>query len=166
MEAKLIVRLTEAVQFDFMLFHAYSKFSGFLTNVLGCAIAFMGVILYAMNRTDGLHLLRYLLAALLFLSYHPILLKLRAGRYIRSLPEAALTIEYVFAETGVTERKAHICRLYPWEEIQRAVVTPKTIGLYYGTDEAMILPKEDFGDQFAAVMRLISSHVGRSAAAP
>lgn len=43
---KITVHMTKEALFDFLLFHAYSKFSGFLVNILGLAVAFMGIILY------------------------------------------------------------------------------------------------------------------------
>ena len=50
MEEKIFVQMTEKVLFDFMLFHTYSKFAGFLSNVLGMAVEFIGIILTIMNK--------------------------------------------------------------------------------------------------------------------
>ena len=50
MEEKIFVQMTEKALFDFMLFHTYSKFAGFLSNVLGMAVAFIGIILTIMNK--------------------------------------------------------------------------------------------------------------------
>ena len=48
--------------------------------------------------------------------------------------------------------------------MERAVVAPKTIGIYYGKDEAMILPKKDFGDEFLPIYQMIVRHleIGRA----
>ena len=45
---------------------------------------------------------------------------------------------------------------------RRAVVTPKTIGIYYAPECAMILPKEDFGDQFVPIFTTIATQLGQS----
>ena len=55
------------------------------------------------------------------------------------LRSATRTRPFSRVECGGKERS------YQWEEIGRAVVTPKTIGIYYGKEQAMILPKQDFG---------------------
>ena len=34
-ENKMMVNMTKEALYDFLLFHAYSKFSGFLVNILG-----------------------------------------------------------------------------------------------------------------------------------
>ena len=43
-EEKITVRMTDTYLFDFTLYHTYSKLTGFLTNILVAAIAFMGKI--------------------------------------------------------------------------------------------------------------------------
>lgn len=42
------------------------------------------------------------------------------------------------------------------------MVTPKTIGIYYGKDNAMIIPKVDFGDQFVPIFTIIATQLGQS----
>lgn len=45
---KITVNMTKEALFDFLLFHAYSKLGGFLVNVLGLAVAFMGIFLLSL----------------------------------------------------------------------------------------------------------------------
>lgn len=61
--------MTKEALFDFLLFHAYSKLGGFLVNVLGLAVAFMGIFLYVSGNTTGLGASCYLGASVLFLAY-------------------------------------------------------------------------------------------------
>ena len=55
-DEKITVHMTKEALFDFLLFHAYSKFTGFLVNILGLAVAFMGIILYVTDRTGTVNL--------------------------------------------------------------------------------------------------------------
>lgn len=71
MEEKIFVQMTEKALFDFMLFHTYSKFAGFLSNVLGMAVAFIGIILTIMNKATIGQLVLYLVAAAIFVSFTP-----------------------------------------------------------------------------------------------
>lgn len=71
MEEKITVNMTADYLFDFTLYHTYSKFAGFLTNVLGLAIAFMGIIMMVMGKIHGVQLVVYLLAAAAFIAYTP-----------------------------------------------------------------------------------------------
>ena len=53
-ENKMMVNMTKEALYDFLLFHAYSKFSGFLVNILGLAVAFMGIFSYTTGRVSGI----------------------------------------------------------------------------------------------------------------
>ena len=53
MKEKITVKMTDKYLFDFTLYHTYSKFAGFLTNVLGAAIAFMGIIMWIMGKAKA-----------------------------------------------------------------------------------------------------------------
>lgn len=159
---QMTVRMTKEFLYDFLLFHAYSKFSGFLINILGLAVAFMGIILYVRGKTGTFGLLCYAVAAFLFLASTPIQLKLRAKKQVEVNEEYCNPVEYTFSEEGIGVSYADKERFHKWEEIERAVVTPKTIGIYYEKDWAMILPKQDFGEQFVPIFQMIAVQLGQS----
>ena len=62
-EEKITVRMTDTYLFDFTLYHTYSKLAGFLTNILGAAIAFMGIIMLVMGKIKLVQIIFYLVAA-------------------------------------------------------------------------------------------------------
>lgn len=62
-EEKIAVRMTDTYLFDFTLYHTYSKLAGFLTNILGAAIAFMGIIMLVMGKIKPVQIIFYLVAA-------------------------------------------------------------------------------------------------------
>lgn len=158
---KITVRMTKEALYDFLLFHAYSKFSGFLINILGLAIAFIGVFSYVTGRTGTAGAAFYLAASFAFLGSTPFQLKLRARKQVEVNSEYCNPAEYTFSEEeGITVRCSDIERNYPWGEIERAVVTPKTIGIYYEKEKALIIPKQDFGEQFAEIFQMIARHLG------
>lgn len=157
---KITVHMTKEALYDFLLFHAYSKFSGFLVNILGLAIAFMGIIMYVTGKTEALSVVFYLVAAVAFLGYTPMVLKRRAKQQVRVNEEYCNPVDYTFSEDGITTEWKDVNRTYTWQQIRRAVVTPKTIGIYYEEESALIIPKEDFGDQFAPVFRRIAMNLG------
>lgn len=160
---KMTVKMTKEALYDFLLFHAYSKFSGFLVNILGLAVAFMGVILYVTGKAGTVNLIIYLVAAFLFLGYTPIQLKMRAKKQVEVNPEYANPVEYTFSEEeGITVKWEGEEKQFAWTDIERAVVTPKTIGVYYEKDKALILPKWDFGDQFLPIFQMIARHLGKN----
>lgn len=159
---KITVHMTKEALFDFLLFHAYSKFSGFLVNILGMAVAFMGILLYVSGKTGTVNLCFYLAAAFLFLGYTPLQLKRRAAGQMKMNPQYIEAVDYTFSEKGILMELGDVQELYPWNKIQKAVVTPKTIGIYYEPDRALILPKQDFGEQFMGIFQMIAGNLGAS----
>lgn len=155
--------MTKEALYDFLLFHAYSKFSGFLINILGLAVAFSGIFMYISGKTGAVGVVLYLAAALIFLGNMPVQLKYRAKKQVEVNQEYCNPVEYTFSdEEGITVEYAGNLYRYTWEEIERAVVTPKTIGIYYGKERALIIPKQDFGAQFTDIFRMIAKHLGRN----
>lgn len=160
---KITVQITKETLYDFLLYHAYSKFSGFMANILGFAIIFLGVFSYVSGRTGRVGLICYIVAAVLFIAYTPILLKRRAKTQVQTNPEYNQPVEYIFSEEeGITARWEGGDRHIDWMQMERAVVAPKTIGIYYGKDEAMILPKKDFGDEFLPIYQMIVRHLAEN----
>lgn len=158
MEEKITVTMTAEALYDFTLYHTYSKFSGFLVNVLGWAVGFMGIILVVTKKSPVVSLVFYVLAAAAFLCFTPLQLRMRAKKQIRLDPEFKGETHYTFSENGITVRHDGRENAYSWEQVKKVVAAPKTIGFYYDTDRAFIIPKEDFKDRFVPVMKLAVEH--------
>lgn len=163
--SKITVHMTREALYDFLLYHAYSKFSGFMVNILGFAVIFLGVFSYATGRTNAVGVVFYLIAAVLFIGYTPMQLKMRAKKQVELNPEYKEPVEYIFSEEeGIIARWESGERHVSWSDVERAVVAPKTIGVYYGKDQALIFPKQDFGDQFLTIYQMIVRHLAENSA--
>ena len=162
MEEKIFVQMTEKVLFDFMLFHTYSKFAGFLSNVLGMAVAFIGIILTIMNKATIGQLVLYLVAAAIFVSFTPIQLKMRAKKQMQTNAEYKEGCSYLFRKENLTRVQGECETVFEWNQIEKVVSTPKTIGFYYGPDKALIVPKECFENRFVQIMQIVMQNVDMS----
>lgn len=160
MEERITVQMTEQYLFDFTLYHTYSKFSGFLTNILGLAIAFMGIIMFIAGKTELSRVSFYLLAAAIFIGYTPVLLRYRAKNQVKLIERYCVSNELLFNEEGISVSYAENEEKYAWEQIQKVVTTPKTIGFYYEEEQAIIVPKVDFGDKFVPIMTMTAQKLG------
>lgn len=80
---------------------------------------------------------------------------------MKTNPEYKDPKEYIFSEAdGIVVAQNGKNTKYSWDQIQRTVTTPKTIGIYYGRDLAFIIPKESFGDRFVPIMQMVVRHIG------
>lgn len=157
---KIRVQMTRELLFDFLLYHTYSKASGFLVNMLGLGVAAVGGVMQAMGQIETGQLALYLLAAAAFLLYTPLLLRHRAKTQMQVNSEYRDPRDYVFSDKGICVVQNGEETLYDWSRIERTVTTPKTIGIYYGKDQAFIIPKTAFGDRFVPVMQMVVQHIG------
>lgn len=161
MEEKIEVQMTEDMLYDFMLFHTYSKFAGFLANILGMAVIFMGIIMFATGKNTAWQLVFYIVAGIAFLGFTPLQLKFRARKQLKINPEYREICTYLFGEDGITAIRDGKTKVYEWASIQKIVATPKTIGYYYDENQVIIIPKHAYGKRFTAVMNIVMAHVPR-----
>lgn len=133
-EEKITVRMTDTYLFDFTLYHTYSKLAGFLTNIL--------------------------VAAVVFIVYTPLLLKYRSKKQVKEIERYHVPNEMTFNDEGIQVEFADKKETYEWEQIQKVVTTPKTIGFYYETEKALIVSKPDFGDKFVPILTLVTKKLG------
>lgn len=133
-EEKITVRMTDTYLFDFTLYHTYSKLAGFLTNIL--------------------------VAAVVFIVYTPLFLKYRSKKQVKRIERYHVPNEMTFNDEGIQVEFADKKETYEWEQIQKVVTTPKTIGFYYETEKALIVPKPDFGDKFVPILTLATKKLG------
>lgn len=159
-EEKITVRMTDTYLFDFTLYHTYSKLAGFLTNILVAAIAFMGIIMLVMGKIKPVQIIFYLVAAVVFIVYTPLLLKYRSKKQVKRIERYHVPNEMTFNDEGIQVEFADKKETYEWEQIQKVVTTPKTIGFYYETEKTLIVPKPDFGDKFVPILTLATKKLG------
>ena len=160
MEEKITVTMTPVFLYDFLLYHTYSKLSGFLTNVLGMAVGFMGIIMLIMGRIQPYQLIFYLVAAVIFVAYTPLLIRHRAKKQVEQIERYRQPGTVTFSpEEGITFAYADKEEKYAWDSLIRVVTTPKTMGFYYGENDALIIPKQDFKDRFVPIMTMVTQHM-------
>lgn len=154
------VAMQEEFLFDFFLYHAYSKFQGFLTNILGFAIFILGAYSYWAGTVDGMGCGFFIAASILFIAATPIQLKLKARRAMQE-ESCARPVTYEFTDGKGILATAEDSRFYAWEDVRRAAVAPKTIILYLEGEKALVFPKAAFGEKFGKIYQMIAVNLAR-----
>lgn len=159
-EQKMYVQMTPELLYDFTLYHTYSTFSGFMTIILAFAVAFIGLIRVFSGQAETHMIAFYGIAAFLFLAYTPLTLKLRSKSQVRNIEKYRERAEYIFDPArGITMNYADKSEFIPWEKCIKVVSSPKNMGIYYGKNEALILPKAQFGNDFTEIMTVVMANV-------
>lgn len=160
MNQTISVKITRETLFDFLLYHTYSKLSGFLINVLGLAVFILGGLQLAMDKIEMYQFFFYFIASFIFLAYTPLQLNHRAKVQVNTNPEYKYEKEFTFSNDGISISNGENVKTYAWNQITHTVTTPKTIGFYYGENDALIIPKYSFGEKFVPIMQMTIKNMG------
>ena len=157
MAVKFDVKMTRNAMFDFMLYTSYTSFSGISGVVLGGAGAFLAVQKIASG--DFTAAVPFLLVAIFFLIGNPFNMWTRAAEQVLKTPMFQKPITYEMTEEGVVISQDDQEVLNEWVNFQKAISTNKSLILYVTKVRAIILPKESLGEQYAAAVQMISTHM-------
>lgn len=153
------VKMKAAYIYDLLLFHMYSKFSGFLINLLGLTVLIIGGLRLGKGDLTLMQTAFYVVGGFFILAYTPYTLKRQSKKMIQA-EKYQNELVYSFNEAGIHEKiDEERATEYNWDQIIKAIATPKTISFYISETEALIIPKECFGDAFGPIMNLVVKHM-------
>lgn len=147
---KLTVKIEAGDLYDYMLRHSYNSPAGILGSAFGAVL-----IIFALASQ---HWVVLVLGALMLL-YLPWTLFIRSRKQILSNPSFQEPLQYVLDQTGLTISQGEEEAGMAWEDMYKAVSTSRSIILYTSRVNATIFPKRELGDQKAAVIEMISTHM-------
>ncbi|MCD8083871.1 MAG: YcxB family protein [Clostridiales bacterium] len=158
--ALLDVRMEAAFIFDMLLYHMYSTLGGFLMNMVGLAVIMIGGMQYYFGNMTLQMGLGYCAFGILLLLITPVNLWLRAKNTMK-LAKYQDVILYRFDDDGIDEVMSDGTNHYGWNQVEKAISTPKTISYYMeGNDSVLIFPKVSFTNEgFRDAMWYLSHHV-------
>jgi len=136
--------------YDFMLRHHYNTAGGILGSGMSAVCILVGY-----NRREWL----FVILGLIVLFYLPVSLYLKSKQQAVLNPVFKEPLQYSMTEEGITVSQGETNQLVSWETVDKAVSTQRSIILYTSRVNAMIFPKDQLGDQRAAVIGMIATHV-------
>ena len=100
-----------------------------------------------------------LIAGLVILAYLPWTLFLKSKKQYLSNPAFKEPLHYRMTDQGIEVSQKGETQGQKWEDMYKAVSTPRSIILYTSRVNASIFPKKDLGEKSSAVIRMISTHM-------
>ncbi len=150
MEIEFDVNVTPGVLYDYMLQHTYTSPAGLIGAVAG---ALMIVAFFS-----GAGVL-CLIAGIIVIAYLPWSLFLKSRQQYLSNPAFKKPLHYKLTEEGLEVSQGEEVQMQKWEDMHKAVSTPKSLILYTSPMNASIFPKKDLGEKAAGVIAIISTHM-------
>lgn len=147
MEIKFDVNITSGVLYDYLMHHSYSTLSAIIGNVVG-ALLLIAALAYRS--------IPFGLAAVVILLYLPWTLFLRAKQQKLTNPAFKQPLHYRLTDEGVEVSQGEEVQMQKWDEMYKAVSSPKSIMLYTSRVNACIFPRKDLGEDVSKVIEIIS----------
>ncbi len=157
MSIKFEVKMTDKIMYDFLLYHSYTSASGLFATLIGVGCFILAVYKGVNGDSQSAILFGALGAMLLFST--PFTLKSSAKNQVKNTEMFQKPLEYEVTEKGLTVTQNGQSAENTWDNIMRVVSTSKSLIIYITRMRAIILPKESMGDDYMAVVELISKNV-------
>lgn len=150
MDLEFDVKVTPGVLYDYMLFHTYTSASG----LIGSAVGALMVVTFFMG-----YGMLFLIGGAVILAYLPWTLFIKSRQQYLSNPAFKNPLHYQMDEKGVTVAQNGERQSQSWENMYKAVSTPRSLILYTSPVNASIFPKKDLGEKALSVTQMISTHM-------
>ena len=89
----------------------------------------------------------------------PLHLKARAAEQVMRSPMFQKPISYELNEEGIRISQDEQSVLNEWGDFRKAVSTGQSVIIYVTKVRALIFPRESLGEQYAAAVQMISTHM-------
>ncbi len=150
MEVEFDVKMTPSALYDYMLFHTFTSASGLIGAVIGA------LLIVAFFWGAGAICL---ITGLIILAYLPWTLFLKSKQQFLTNPAFKIPLHYKMTEEGIEVSQNGEVENQKWEDMHKAVSTPRSIVVYTSKVNAAIFPKKDMGENTSAVIQMISTHM-------
>lgn len=150
MELEFDVKMTANVLYDYMLRHTYYSASGLLGTMVGALM----IVWFGMK--GGVI---FLIAGVVVLAYLPWTLFIKSRQQMLNTPAFKEPLHYKMTDQGVEVSQGEVVEFQKWEDMYKAVSTPKSLIVYTTKINASIFPKQDLGEMTPAVIAMISTHM-------
>ena len=157
MNIKFEVKMTKEAMFDFMLYTSYTSLGGIVGVIFGGVTLVLGIrqCMFGSYSTAA----TFFLFAAIFLIGNPLHLKARAAEQVMRSPMFQKPISYELNEEGIRISQDEQSVLNEWGDFRKAVSTGQSVILYVTKVRALIFPRESLGEQYAAAVQMISTHM-------
>jgi hypothetical protein len=147
--------------YDFLYLHSYHG----VTGIINYALSFAGIAALIAGFGKGNTLVTVMLVALaaLFTVINPLSLLYKASRQVKKSPMFAKPLYYKFDTRGFSISQDNNSDSADWNQVVFIRETGKSIILYLGAANALILPKKEIGGQLADLKKLIRAALPQQA---
>ena len=152
-EVKFSVQMKTSYMFDFLYWHSYHG----VTGIINYALSFAGIaaLIAGFGKGNTFVTVMLIALALLFTVINPLSLYFKADKQVKKTPMFAKPLLYRFDTRGFSISQESNTDSADWNTVVFIRETGKSIILYLGAANALILPKQEIGNQLPDLKKLI-----------
>lgn len=139
----------------FLLYHNYMRVAGVFSVLISLA-ALVGLIA-KWDVWMGTQKVMLLVLALLFTVIQPLMLLWRGNRRLQA-EDYQKPFHYEFNEEGIVISQGDLEQKSAWKDVRKIVYRKSAIYVYMSTVSAFVLPKEQCGENYEALIKLMKEH--------
>ena len=156
-KATFDVKMNTRVMYNFLMSHAYSGPSGFLSHIIGIVI--LVLFFTTLGETDTTKSVIYGIFGVWFLIYLPVSLYSKAVKQVKLNPVYKKPLTYTVDEQGIATSQGEQEAMVTWDKLVKVRETKLSLLIYTGKSYCFVLPKEAMGEQCATVKALIQEKI-------
>ena len=146
------ITLTSKDMYRFNMYQMYSGFHGWFSVVISIVIFVMAVRTY--GQVEPMYTVLYVMFGIVFLIYLPGSLYLRSKHSLAASEVLRNALHYTVGENGFAVSQGEASAELPWTQIYKLVVTKSNVLVYSSRRNAYIIPREQLGDAYGALVKL------------
>ncbi len=160
-EVKFSVQMKTVYMFDFLYWHSYHG----ITGIINYALSFAGIaaLIAGFGKDNTMVTVMLVALASLFTVINPLLLLYKAARQVKKTPMFAKPLHYKFDTREFSISQDSNSDSAKWDSIVFIRETGKSIILYMGASNALVLPKKEIGNQLGDLKKLMRAAIPEQA---
>lgn len=158
-KVELNVSLNAKQYYHFNLYHCYHSVNGFLGIFLGILCIVYGVAgCFVEDWLSVTQIVIFIVFGIVILVYNPVALYVRSKRRFLTNPVMRDSVQYIFAERGITLKQGEVEEEMPWENLYKIIKTKESMIFYLTRFHANIIPLSEMGQDYEAVCDMIQKY--------
>ena len=160
-EVKFSVQMKTIYMFDFLYWHSYHGVTGIINY--GLSFAGIAALIAGFGKDNAFVTVMLIALSALFTVINPLSLLYKASRQVKKSPMFAKPLYYKFDTRGFSISQDNNSDSAEWNTVVFVRETGKSIILYLGAANALILPKKDIGAQVPDLKKFIRNALPQQA---
>ena len=157
MKATFDVKMNTRIMYDFLMKHAYSGPTGWISHIIG--IVLLVLFFATLGDVETTKSTAYIIFGMWFLVYMPLSLYSQSARQVKLNPVYKNPLTYTVDANGIKTVQGEQQAFVTWDKVLKVRETKQSLLLYTGKKFCFVFAKDAMGEQQEIVKTLIRENL-------